>query len=200
MRGQFRTDVATLTGKEDDAAGKDAPRASEKVMEETEKFKSRPDKPSDMKKAKAREELKSIATKIAEETGRAQEDVLEELEETTAKRRFKIEFEPMPEGPFYRPKRLGEQKRLIINSLHPFYAKVYDATPEIKAALEVLLFVLGEAELEAEGDFESFYRSARSLWSERLYHALNELRPDQDMRDKAAAVAEKMQMALAESQ
>jgi len=198
MRSQFRIDAATLTGKEDGAAGKNAPRASEKVMEETEKFKSRPDKPSDKKKAKAREELESAATKIAEETGQPEEVVLEELEETTAKRRFKIEFEPMPEGPFYRPKRLGEQKRIIINTLHPFYTKVYDATPEIKAALEVLLLVLGEAELEAEGDFESFYRSARGFWSERLYHALNELRPDEDMRNKAAAVAEKMQIASAE--
>jgi hypothetical protein len=75
---------------------------------------------------------------------------------------------------------------------------VYDAAPEIKAALELLLLVLGEAELEAKGDFEAFYRSARGLWSERLHHALNELRPDDAMRNKAAAVAEKMQMATSE--
>ena len=201
IRDQLFTDSAKLKGREDTAAGKDSPRVSEAVMADTEKFKSRPDKPSDRKKAKAREELETAATKITEETGRPRDEVLEELEEKTTNRRFKIEFEPLPEGPFYRTKRLGEQKQLIINSLHPFYTKVYDATdatPEIKAALEVLLLVLGESELEAEGDLESFYRSARSLWSERLHHALNELRPDQDMRDKASAVAEKMQMATAE--
>jgi hypothetical protein len=87
---------------------------------------------------------------------------------------------------------------VIINTLHPFYSKVYDATPEVKAALEVLLFVLAEGELEAEGDFESFYRSARTSWSERLHYALDELKQDDDMRDKAAAVAEKMQMAVPE--
>jgi hypothetical protein len=198
MRDQLDTDIAKLKGKEDNAAGKDAPRPSEQVMEETEKFKSRPDKPSDRKKAKAQEELEATATTISETTGRPREEVLEELEERTKNRRFEVEFQSIPEGPFYRPKRLGEQKRLIINTLHPFYTKVYDATPEIKAALEVLLFVLAEGELEAEGDFESFYRSARTSWSERLHHALDELKHDDDIRDKAAAVAEKMQTATAE--
>jgi hypothetical protein len=198
IRNQRDGDIEELKGKEDNASGKEAPRLSERIMEETEKFKSRPDKPSDKKKAKAREELETTATAIAETTGRPRAEVLEELEQRTKNRRFEIEFLPIPEGKFYQPKRLGEQKRLIINTLHSFYSKVYDTTPEIKAALEVLLLVLGEAELEAEGEFESFYRSARNLWSERLYHALNELRPEADMRDKAAAVAEKMQMVTTE--
>jgi hypothetical protein len=200
IRKLYEEDDANLKGKQDNAAGQETPRASELAMMATEKFKSRSDKPSDVKKAKAREELETTATNIAEISGRPRDVVVMELEDRTGKRRFEIETLPIPEGPFYRPKRLGEQKRLIINTLHPFYTKVYDATPEIKAALEVLLLVLGEAELEAEGDFESFYRSARSLWSERLFHALNELRPDGDMRDKAAAVAEKMQMAAAVSE
>lgn len=195
IRKQRDADISKLKGKEDNASGKEAPRLSERVMEETEKFKSRPDKPSDQKKARAREELENQATKQAEISGRPRDEVLTELEEETTRRRFEIEFQPIPEGPFYRPKRLGEQKRVIINTLHPFYSKVYDASSETKAALEVLLLVLGEAELEAEGDYESFYRSARHRWSERLHHALTELRPDDDMRDKAAAVAEKMQAA-----
>ena len=194
IRRQLGEDIAKLTGKQDSKAGKESPRPSEQVMAETEKFKTRPDKPSDKKKAKAREELESAATKQAETSGKPREEILETLEEHTSKRRFEVEFQPIPEGPFYRPKRLGEQKRVIINTLHPFYTKVYDASPEIKAALEVLLLVLGEAELEAEGDFESFYRSARVQWSERLHHALNELRPDDDMRDQAAIVAERMQV------
>jgi hypothetical protein len=198
MRGRFREEVGELKGKEDNAAGKDKPRSSEKVMEETEKFKSRPDKPSDKKKAKAREELERTATREAEASGRPTEEVLSELEGQTSDRRFKVEFQPIQEGPFYLPKRLGEQKRLIINTLHPFYTKVYDTAPEIKAALEVLLQVLGEAELEAEGELESFYRSARAGWSERLYHALNELRPDQDVSDKAAADTEQMEMATSQ--
>lgn len=197
IRKERDKDLANLKGKEDSESGKAAPRPSEVVMADTEKFKARPDKPSDTKKAKAREALEAAATKESEVSGRPRDTVLKDLEERTTSRRFQVEFQAIPEGPFYRPTRLGEQKRVIINTLHPFYLKVYDASPETKAALEVLLLVLGEAELEAEGEFESFYRSARLQWSERLHHALNELRPDEDMRDKAAAVAESVQVEVA---
>jgi hypothetical protein len=175
MRNRFRDEVDKLRGKEDNALGKDKPRSSENVMEDTEKFKSRPDKPSDIKKAKAREELERTATKDAEASGRPTEQVLSELEGQTSERRFKVEFQPIQEGPFYLPKRFGEQKRLIINTLHPFYTKVYHTAPEVKAALEVLLLVLAEAELESEADFEAFWRSVRPVCSDRLRQAFNEL-------------------------
>jgi hypothetical protein len=199
IRKRFEEDDHNLKGKRDNEAGRAGPRPSEKAMADTEKFKPRPEMQSDEKKAEAQKQLEDTATKIAEVTGRPRDEVLQDLQEETAARPFEVEFDPIPEGPFYRPKRLGEQKQVIINTLHPFYTKVYDTTPEIRAALEVLLLVLGEAELEAKGDFESFYRSARGLWSERLYYALNELRTDEEMRNKAAAVAEKMQTVFPES-
>jgi hypothetical protein len=87
----------------------------------------------------------------------------------------------------YRPKRLGEQKTVIINTLHPFYTNVYDATSEIKAALEVLVLVLGMAELEAKANFASYDSAARTRWSERLYHALNAVLPDEVMRQRTDA-------------
>jgi hypothetical protein len=172
----------------------DEPRPSEEAMMETEKFKSRPEAPSDKKKAEGRKNLEDAAAKIAETTGKKKEEAAKELEERAVRRRFKIDFQAIPEGPFYRPQRLGEQKRLIINTQHPFFAKVYDVSPEVGSALEVLLLVLGEAELEAEGDAETFYRAARTGWSERLRYALDRLRPDDEMRDKASAMAEEMQM------
>lgn len=100
---------------------------------------------------------------------------------------------PTPEGPFYRPLRVGEQKRLQINTDHPFYEKVFAVgTPEFQAAFEVLLFVLAERELEVKDDAESFYKAERQRWSERLRHALDSLVADQTMVDKAAAVAEQL--------
>ena len=198
IRDQLWEDIDKLKGKEDSDAGKEAPRQSEIAMADTEKFKTRPNKPSDRKKAKAREELETAATKQAEVSGRARNEILEDLEQRTTTRRFEIEFQAIPEGPFYRPKQLGDQKRVIINAPHPFSTKISDASPESKGALEVLLLVLGEAELDAEGEFEAFYRSARVQWSDRLYHALKELRPDDDMRDKAAVVAEKVHAAMDE--
>jgi hypothetical protein len=184
IRDQLETDIANLSAKEGNSAGEEGPRPSEIVMAETERFKPRPDVPSEQERAQAREELENTATRISEVTGRPREAVLKELEEETTKRRFEVEFQPIPEGPFYRPKRLGGQKRVIINRLHPFYTKVYDATPEIKAALEVLLLVLGEAELEAKGDYEPYYKAARTRWSERLYHALNLVLPDEEIRNR----------------
>lgn len=114
------------------------------------------------------------------------------MSDETTKRRWEVEFAAIAEGPFYRPVRLSLQKRLVINTEHPFYTKVYDAAPEIRAALEVLLFVLAERELEVKGDAETFYRAERQRWSERLRHALDTLVPDETMVNKASAVAERM--------
>lgn len=174
----------------------ETPRPSEEAMAETEKFKSRPSPTSDRQKQEAQKNLDNTAAKIAGATGKPKEEVAKGLEERGAKRRYEVEFQAMPEGPFYRPYRLGEQKRLIINTKHPFYTKVFSVNKEISSALEVLLLVLAEAELECEidSDPEKFYKSARNGWSERLRNALDRLRSDDEMRDKASAMAEQMHM------
>lgn len=194
IRARFLQDRSALKAKQEAGDHFDTPRPSEEAMADTEKFKSKPDMPSDKKKAEARKNLEQAATKVAETTGKTKAEATRELEERSATRRFEVEFQAIPEGPFYRPNRLGEQKRLIINTQHPFYTKVYSVSPEIAAALEVFLLVLGEAELESDGEAETFYKSARNTWSERLRHALDRLRPDDEMRDKASAMAEEMQM------
>lgn len=87
---------------------------------------------------------------------------------------------------------------MIINTDHPFYTKLYNApsaTPDVKAALEVLLFVLAERELDSTGDAEIFYKSERQKWSERLRHALNSLVSDETMVNLASSIAENMHMA-----
>ena len=95
--------------------------------------------------------------------------------------------------------RLGEQKRLIINTDHPFFGKIYNVAPEVRASLEVLLFVLAERELESKADAEVFYKAERQHWSERLRHALDTLVSDESMIDKAAAVAERMHTTVDET-
>lgn len=170
----------------------ETPRSSEIAMMETEKFKARPETVSDRQKQAANKNLENAATRVAEQTGKPKEDVVKEFERRATHRRFEVEYQAIPEGPFYRPYRLGEQKRVIINTQHPFYTKVFSVAPDIASALEVLLMVIAEAELEAEGDAETFYQSSRNRWSERLRHALDRLSPDDEMRDKASAVAEEM--------
>jgi hypothetical protein len=194
IRKRFSADNNDITANEKSSHETDTPRASEEAMAATEKFKVRPSMPSDKKKAEGRKNLEQAVTKASEKTGKAKKDIKAEMEKRAIARRFEVEFQAIPEGPFYRPYRLGEQKRLIINSQHPFYGKVYAVSPEVGSALEVLLLVLAEAELEADGDAEAFYKASRNLWSERLRHALDALRPDDEMRDAASAIAEAMQL------
>jgi hypothetical protein len=168
------------------------PRPSVRAMEESEKFKGSVPEPTQAQQTEARENIEKLAGARAAETGKPKEQVIEELLAQTSRRRWDVEFATIPEGPFYRPLRLGEQKRLIMNTDHPFYTKIYDLTPDVRSALEVLLFVLAERELEVKNDAETFYRGERQRWSERLRRALDNLVPEETLANKAAAVAEQM--------
>ncbi len=194
IRERVKQRYDQLKAKMESGDDPEVPRSSEVAMMETEKFKAKPDVVSDRQKQSAKKNLEDTATRVSEKTGKSKQDVVEELQERAKARRFEVEFQSIPEGPFYRPYRLGEQKRVIINTQHPFYTKVYSVAPDVASALEVLLMVIAEAELEAEGDAEIFYQTSRSRWSERLRYALDRLSPDDEMRDKASAIAEEMHM------
>jgi hypothetical protein len=177
---------------------KEEPRPSAAAMEDSAKFKASAPEPTPPQREEAQRNLERKATERSEITGEPREEVLRELVEQTERKRWEVEFAAIPEGPFYRPTRLGEQKRLVINTEHPFYTKVYDVAPDVRAALEVLLFVLAERELEAKNEGETFYKAERQQWSERLRHALDVLISENTMMDKASAVAERMHMAVEE--
>jgi len=186
-RDELRDELkAKLKSKE----SKDEPRPSTVAMTETEKFKGSTTEPTQEQREEAERNLDREAKERAEASGKPHEEVVEELREETRKRRWEVEFAAIPEGPFYRPKRLGEQKRIILNTDHPFYAKVYDLAPDVGAALEVMLLVLAERELDSTGDAEVFYKAERQRWSERLRHALDVLTTDEALADRAAAMAE----------
>lgn len=196
LRQKFSDLQEEAEAKRQNQAAKEEPRPSVQAMEQTEKFKEPVLEPTSEQKEEAQRNLEHTAKERATVTGRPPAEIVEELLKDTSKRRWEIEFASIPEGPFYRPMRLGEQKRLIINTDHPFYTKVYSINPDAKAALEVLLFVLAERELESTGEGEMFYKAERQKWSERLRHALNTLISDDTLINKAAAVAEQMHMAM----
>jgi hypothetical protein len=59
-----------------------------------------------------------------------------------------------------------------------FYTDVYageNSNPSVRAALEVLLFVIGDSELDSSGDRRLFYQTERAEWSTRLNVALDVL-------------------------
>lgn len=170
----------------------DKPRPSEAAMEASAKFKGAAPEPSQTQKTEAEQNVASTAQAVAAATGKPPEEIREQLEAQAALRKWQVVFDTIPEGPFYRPKRFGQQKQLIINVDHPFYRKVYElAGNEVRGALEVLLFVIAERELECREDAERFYKAERKQWSERLRHALDSLVPTDSLANKAAVVAER---------
>jgi len=187
-----------LEAQKQNLATEEQPRPSVMAMESSEKFKetvSQP--PTEEQLAEGSRNLDQAANELAAVMRRPKQEILIELQEHTKGQKWEIEFAAIPEGPFYRPMRFGEQKRLLINTNHPFYAKMYErSSPEVRAALEVLLFVLAERELESTGDAETFYKAERQKWSERLRHALDRLTPDESMVDKVNAIAEEMHIAV----
>ncbi len=197
LRARFREMLTEAEAEEQNRSGEETPRPSETAMAESEKFQAATPHPSPAKVKEARRNLEEAAANIAKGTGQPEEKVVEELASKVAKKKFEVEFKAIDEGPFYQPKRIGEQKRLVINTNHPFYTKIYNAAPEVRAALEVLLFVLAEAEIDAEGERETFYKSERQRWSERLRQALDKLVADDSLADKASAVAEQLHMTVA---
>jgi hypothetical protein len=182
-----------LKAKAGNVGAVEAPRPSEAAMEASAKFKGAVQEPTPTQQAEAEKNLEHEAKALAAATGKAEQGTKEELKARAEQRKWAVTFEAIPEGPFYRPKRIGVQKQLIINTDHPFHGKVYEAaTPDVQGALEVVLFVLAERELECRDDAETFYKAERNRWSERLRHALEELTPSDTFRDKAAAVAARM--------
>jgi hypothetical protein len=114
------------------------------------------------------------------------------LEEEARNRPYKVEFESVPEGPFFRVWQLGGQKILYLNTKHRFFTDVYsgpESTPRLRASLELLLFVIGECELDALGDRNLFYRTERSEWSKQLTIALELLNDIANVRDQLNARA-----------
>jgi hypothetical protein len=142
-------------------------------MTEAEKFKTRPTlPPSTDERAHQRNELKAEVKRRAQDTKQPEDEVEKELLEELGRRgQFIVKTESMPGAPFYRVWQHGGHRVLSLNTAHRFYADVYsgpDSTPRLRAALELLLFVLGGCELDASMERRRFYHVERAEWSKEL--------------------------------
>jgi hypothetical protein len=91
---------------------------------------------------------------------------------------YKVCFEKACGEPFFWVNRKHGACTLHINTGHRFYEQIYDgpiATAELRAALEVLLFCIGEAVLDPPGDSGSKADAHILSWSQRLELALEML-------------------------
>ena len=170
------------------------PTESERVAAEAKRFQGKAVRQTPEKEQEAVERVNKEAAKVADESKRPTEDVLRDLVEDITKFPYKIKFEQLEGAPMYRAERYGAQFRLYINMRHRFYTDLYEApgvTQRTKTALELLLFTLGIAEVDAIGDREIFYRSERGEWSRvlDLYLATLEKRQPLDELKTASEAA-----------
>lgn len=91
---------------------------------------------------------------------------------------YRVEFEHAPDQPFFRVGRRHGARTLHLNTAHRFYAEIYDgpsATAEMRSALEILLFSLGDVMLDGPEESQDRSRLQVSAWSRRLELALGML-------------------------
>lgn len=189
--------IATMRreyGKEAAAVATSADRekkASVEAIESAAKFKTTPppqDTPARRKEAEGN--LKNEAKRRAKESGVSEEAVERELEAKAEGDKHVVEVEDLPGAPFFRCMQRGGQRVLLLNVAHPFYTDLYAAAGvslRQRAALEILLWTLGESEVDAdpESDRRKFYERERpSVWSPYLADALTSLRTIEVVADQ----------------
>lgn len=88
---------------------------------------------------------------------------------------YRLSLEHRPEAPFFRVAIDGAERVLHLNCAHRFFQDLYDgpgSTPELRSALEVLLFCIGDTILAADEPARHIHESAVRSWSRRLEAAL----------------------------
>lgn len=91
---------------------------------------------------------------------------------------YRLEFEHSLGRPFFRVGREHGARTLHLNTAHRFYEEIYDgpvSTAELRAALELLLFSLGDVMLEGSDADRSPIFAQVDSWSKRLDAALGML-------------------------
>lgn len=191
MRKNYRFARGELEQKRDEAANGERP--SEQAMQEAEKF--RPRKPSLARMTEGEVTLNREAERRARQAGVPVEVVREELEVQAEQHPYRVETEQVPGAPFYRVAQVGGMVVLYLNTTHRFFQDVYQgphSNAYMRAALELLLFVMGDAELDAVDDRRTFYEVERGQWSTKLSVTLAQLENALDLLSvkEAAAAAD----------
>ncbi len=133
-------------------------------------------------------------TEQVKATGGDRAEIEEQVEARIAARKWDIEPKVIPDGVFYVPKRLGEQRRIHLNVEHPFY-KLFEQNPQVQSALELLLFVLAKGEFDSGEEKRQFYENERLYWSQMLRAGLDALNDPQDYVDKQSSIMESIESA-----
>jgi hypothetical protein len=181
LRARWSKESKTFTKTVEDErkVGAEKPRPSEEAMKDAEKYCPAPPETVTQEQVKTGERnLEQEAKKTSKETGIPVETVKKQYEIEAQGRPYKVVFEDVPGGVFYRIQQFGGQKRLFINRAHMFYTDLYaheNTSAHARYGLEALLFVLGTGELTSKKEIKLFYQTECSRWSGMLHAALTRL-------------------------
>jgi hypothetical protein len=146
--------------------------------------------PSEETKARqeeqGRERLEQNARKRAETTGRSEDEERKQLLLELEGRDFKVEHVSIPGGSFFHTDFLGTTKVLYINRNHRFYEDFYigpKSSPEVRAALEVVLLAIADSILDAPEETARIYKVEVPQWSMKIDLALEHLAHNVAMSD-----------------
>lgn len=181
IREDYKKDAGRVAEEAEKAKG--TKNASVEAIESASRFRTtKPPADTPERQEEAERNLQQEAERRAKKSGLDPEKVRQELEAGESDAEHVVETEDLPGAPFYRCyQRGGGQRVLAINLAHPFYDQLYagpGSTPRLRAALQVVLWALGEAEVDADpgSDRRLFYeRDRASLWSPYIADALKEL-------------------------
>jgi hypothetical protein len=181
MFSTYKKDASKIAVEAEQAkAGK---RASIEAIEGATQFRTtKAPEPTPARQQEADDNLDREARKRAARAGLNPEAVGEDLVAQRQGVDHDVDTEDMPGAPFFRCVQEGGTRMLYLNVAHPFYTELYagpGATARLRAGLEVLLWTLGNAEVDAdpESPRRAFYERERaSVWSPELADALKVLK------------------------
>lgn len=181
MRTAYKKEADQVAARAEEA--KEGQRASVAAIEAGKKFRTtKPPTDTPEREAEAKGNLEEEAKKRARRSGIQAEAVQRELSAEREGRTHSVETEDLPGAPFFRCVQEGGTRVLYLNVAHPFYGDLYQgsgSTTRLRAGLEVLLWSLGEAEVDAPpgSDRRRFYeRDRASIWSPYVADSLEALK------------------------
>jgi hypothetical protein len=177
LRKKFREEKSSFASEQDkDEAGK---RASEQAMEETAKLGTVVPLPVAEKRAElGKKRLEQEAAKRAAETGTTPAEAQREIEAELGGKPYKVAKRSIPGGTFFEVEQIGGTKVLWLNTASRFFQEVHSgaaSTPAVRAALEILLFSIGDRVLDGRDELKAFYAHEVPEWSRKLEYALAHL-------------------------
>lgn len=177
MRRKSKEDRALL--KDTAEQQPDRKRPSEEAMERSSHVATKPTADQEAKREQmGRKGFDQEAERRARASGKPVHEVKKDLELELKGRLYKVASESMPGAPFFRVDIFGGTKMLFLNTAHRFYKEVHsgpNSSPEVRAALEVLLFAIGDRMLETSDHLRDIYAHEVLEWSKKLEFALGQL-------------------------